>query len=35
MAQLKADLASREVKITPEIEARIDAVRQRRGDPAP
>jgi aryl-alcohol dehydrogenase-like predicted oxidoreductase len=33
--QLKTDIASREVKITPEIEARIDAVRQIHGDPAP
>lgn len=35
MAQLKSDLASREIVITPEIEARVDAVRQLRGDPAP
>jgi aryl-alcohol dehydrogenase-like predicted oxidoreductase len=35
MAQLQADIASLQVKITPEIEARIDAVRQLRGDPAP
>lgn len=33
--QLKADIAAREVRITPEIEARIDAVRQIHGDPAP
>ncbi len=35
MAQLKTDIASREIVITPEMEARVDAVRQRRGDPAP
>jgi aryl-alcohol dehydrogenase-like predicted oxidoreductase len=35
MAQLKTDIAAREIAITPEIEARLDAVRQRRGDPAP
>ena len=35
MEQLKTNLASREIVVTPEIEARIDAVRQRRGDPAP
>lgn len=35
MEQLRIDLASREIAITPEIEARVDAVRQRRGDPAP
>ena len=35
MAQLRTDIAAREIAITPEIEARLDAVRQRRGDPAP
>lgn len=35
MPQLEADLKSVEVKITPEIEARIDAVHQLRGSPAP
>ncbi len=35
IAQLKANIASRDIVITPEIEARIDAVRQRRGDPTP
>ncbi|RDJ23511.1 aldo/keto reductase [Bosea caraganae] len=33
--QLKADLASVDVVITPEIEARIDAVHQLHGSPAP
>lgn len=33
--QLKADLASVDVKITPEIEARVDAVHQLHGSPAP
>lgn len=35
LAQLQTDLAAPQVTITPEIEARLDAVRQRRGDPAP
>ena len=33
--QLKTDLASRQVVITPEIEARIDQVHQLHGSPAP
>lgn len=33
--QLEADLRSVEVRITPEIEARINAVFQRHGSPAP
>ncbi|KRE06916.1 aldo/keto reductase [Bosea sp. Root381] len=33
--QLRIDLASRELKITPEIEARIDAAHQIHGNPAP
>lgn len=33
--QLETDLASVDLVITPEIEARIDAVRQLHGDPAP
>lgn len=33
--QLKADLASVDVKITPEIEGRVDAVHQLHGSPAP
>ncbi len=35
MDQLKADIASIEVKITPELEAGIDAIHQLRGNPAP
>jgi aryl-alcohol dehydrogenase-like predicted oxidoreductase len=35
MAQLKLAIGSASVKITPEIEARIDAVHQMRGNPAP
>jgi len=33
--QLRSDLASTQVKITPEIEARIDAAHQIHGSPAP
>ncbi len=33
--QLKADIASQDLVITPEIEARLDAVLQRRGNPSP
>lgn len=33
--QLTSDLASLDVKITPEIEARVDAVHQLHGSPAP
>ena len=35
MEQLATDLGSREIVITPEIEARIDAVHQLHGNPAP
>jgi len=35
MKQLKADIAAAEVVITPEIEARIDAVHQLVGNPCP
>lgn len=35
MEQLKADLGSQEIAITPEIEARIDAAYQLHGSPAP
>ncbi|HEY8260316.1 MAG TPA: aldo/keto reductase, partial [Methylosinus sp.] len=35
MAQLKEDIDSIDVAITPEIEARIDAIHQLHGDPAP
>jgi aryl-alcohol dehydrogenase-like predicted oxidoreductase len=35
MAQLKTNIASEALKITPEIEARIDAVYQLHGSPAP
>lgn len=35
MAQLKADLDSTEVKITPEIERRIDDIHQLHSNPAP
>lgn len=35
MEQLAADIGSREVRITPEIEERIDAVYQLHGSPAP
>ncbi|MFC0219825.1 aryl-alcohol dehydrogenase-like predicted oxidoreductase [Pseudochelatococcus lubricantis] len=35
LEQLEADLASRSLVITPEIEARIDAVHQLHGNPAP
>ena len=35
MAQLKADIASHDLVITSEIEARLDAVQQRRGNPSP
>ncbi|MCX5477392.1 aldo/keto reductase [Kaistia geumhonensis] len=35
MAQLEADIASIDVVITPEIEARLDAVHQLRGNPSP
>lgn len=35
LAQLETDLGSLDVKITPEIEARIDAVHQLHGSPAP
>lgn len=35
MAQLKSDIASTAITITPEIEARLDAVHQLRGNPAP
>ncbi|HEV2511570.1 aldo/keto reductase [Bosea sp. (in: a-proteobacteria)] len=35
LAQLDADLAALKVKITPEIEARIDAAHQLHGSPAP
>ncbi len=35
MEQLKADLASIELKITPEIEQRIDLIHQLHGNPAP
>lgn len=35
MAQLKTDIASREVRITPEIAARIEAAHQVHGSPAP
>lgn len=33
--QLKSDLASRDIVVTPQIEARIDAVFQLHGSPAP
>ncbi len=35
MAQVKADIASQDVVITAEIESRLDAVLQRRGNPSP
>jgi len=35
MDQLKLALSSVEIRITPEIEAKIDAIHQRRGNPAP
>lgn len=35
LAQLETALASTEIRITPEIEARIDAAHQIHGDPAP
>jgi aryl-alcohol dehydrogenase-like predicted oxidoreductase len=35
MAQLKTDIASLNVIITPELEAGIDAIHQLRGNPAP
>lgn len=35
MAQLKEDIDSLDVTITPEIEARIDAIHQLHGNPAP
>ena len=35
MEQLKLDIAAQDVVITPEIEAAIDAVNQRRGSPCP
>ncbi|MCX5494309.1 aldo/keto reductase [Kaistia dalseonensis] len=35
MTQLKADIASQELVITPELEAKIDAVHQWRGNPCP
>jgi len=35
LAQLKIDLASMAVKITPQIEARIDEIHQLHGNPAP
>lgn len=35
MEQLRLAIGSAEVKITPEIEAKIDAVHQMRGNPAP
>lgn len=35
MDQLATDLDAREILITPEIEARIDAVHQLHGNPAP
>jgi hypothetical protein len=35
MAQLETDLDSTKVAITPEIEARIDAIHQLHGNPAP
>lgn len=33
--QLKADIASQDLVITPELEAKLDAVHQRRGNPCP
>jgi hypothetical protein len=35
MAQLKTDIDSVNVKITPEIEARIDAIHEVHSNPAP
>jgi len=35
MEQLESDIASIDVAITPEIEERLDAVHQRRGNPCP
>ena len=35
LAQLEADMGSIEVKITPEIEARVDALHQLHGNPTP
>lgn len=35
MEQLRTDIAAQDVKITPELEAKIDAVHQLRGNPAP
>jgi aryl-alcohol dehydrogenase-like predicted oxidoreductase len=35
MAQLKTDLASTSIAITPELEARIDDIHQRHSNPAP
>jgi aryl-alcohol dehydrogenase-like predicted oxidoreductase len=35
MDQLRVDIASREVRVTSEIEARINAVYQLHGSPAP
>jgi len=35
MEQLKVDIAAADVAITPELEARIDAVHQWRGNPCP
>ena len=35
MAQLKLAIGSAKVAITPELEAKIDAIHQMRGNPAP
>ena len=35
MAQLKTDIASVDVKITPEMEARINEIHQLHGNPTP
>jgi len=35
LAQLKTDIGSRDVVITPDIEARIDEAYQLHGSPAP
>jgi aryl-alcohol dehydrogenase-like predicted oxidoreductase len=35
MEQLRTDIASQHVAITPELEAKLDAVHQRRGNPCP
>jgi aryl-alcohol dehydrogenase-like predicted oxidoreductase len=35
MEQLKTDIASVDVTITPELAERIDAIHQRHGNPCP